>query len=167
MGNFWAQALNLPAAPAPAPPQPPYQQPAPIPQPWYAPPQYQQPAQPYQMQPAVPQGQPYPGHPQAPAPEQPGMWGTIEGSSRRAKSARLTQTCPECGSGNYFRPEGKPNALLRCQNCGYNERFTQSGGDGGLPGGDGQAVPATPARQTSAGGGGGSQFRPDVIIAHL
>lgn len=168
MSNFWATKLGMPTAPQPAPA--PVQSPV---TPWYAPPQYhpqpvpQQPQyQPQQFAPQVPQGQPYPGHPQAPQPEQqPGQWGTIEGSMQRARSAKLHDECPECGSSNYFQPQGIANAMKQCYSCGYNPRFSQTGGEGGLP--SSEAGPATPARQTSAGGGGGSQFRPDVIVGRV
>lgn len=153
--NFWAKALGVqpPAAPAPQPAPPAVQ-------PWYAPPAYP-PAQPQQFAPAVPQGQP-----QAPVVEEQGGWGSIEGSTARAKSARIDTGCPECGGDNYFRPEGHPSAMAQCYSCGYNPRFSQTGGQGGLP--SDKSVPATPARQTSAGGANGaSQFRPDVIVGHI
>ena len=159
--NFWAKALGVqqPAAPAPQPVAQPVQ-------PWYAPPVYQPQPQSQGFYPPVPQGQPYPGHPQAPAEEEQSGWGTVEGSTAKAKSARLDTTCPECGGSNYFRPEGFPNATPQCYNCGANGRFSQTGGQGGLP--SDKSVPATPARQTAAGGAGGaSQFRPDVIVGHL
>jgi ribosomal protein S27AE len=35
----------------------------------------------------------------------------------KAQSAKQTQTCPECGSGNYMAPA--QNVGLRCYDCGY------------------------------------------------
>jgi len=44
---------------------------------------------------------------------------------KKAISARSKETCPNCESGNYFRPHGKPNAMPQCYECGYNPRFEQ------------------------------------------
>jgi ribosomal protein S27AE len=35
----------------------------------------------------------------------------------KAQSARMTQTCPDCGSANYMAPA--QNVSLRCYDCGY------------------------------------------------
>lgn len=161
MSNFWANALGIqqPAAPVP-------QQVAPPVQPWYAPPAYPSAPPPQQFVPQVPAGQPYPGHPQAPVVEEQGGWGTIEGSTKRAKSARMDTVCPECGNDKYFRPEGMPSAMAQCYECGYNPRFSQTGGQGGLP--SDQSVPASPARQIASGGKGGvSHFEPKTIIGRV
>lgn len=37
-------------------------------------------------------------------------------SSERAQSARQVESCPDCGSGNYFAIQ---NAAPRCYDCGY------------------------------------------------
>jgi hypothetical protein len=99
------------------------------------------------------------------APEPHHGWGDPAKSRQKAQSARLTDVCPACGSGNVFRPS--QNAMLQCYECGENPRFTQTGGGGGLPSETGS--PATPARQISGGGGakGVSNFNPGNIIAHV
>lgn len=106
-------------------------------------------------------------HPQEqPAtPQETGTWGTVEGSTRKAKSARLDERCPDCGSTNYFKPDGMPNAITQCYECGSNSRFSQSTQGAGLPGGE-AAGPATPARQVGEGGGRGgiSNFHPEIIV---
>lgn len=156
MTNFWATRLGV-AAPAPA------QQPAPVaapatPKPWWANDYSQFTQQPPQQSAPVQQ--------QAPEPEQTGGWGTIKGSLAKARSARSTETCPECESSNIFRPVGMPNAMAQCYECGYNPRFSQTGGQGGLP--SSESGPATPARQlATAGAGGVSQFNPQTIIGRV
>lgn len=74
-----------------------------------------------------------------------------------AKSARLTETCPECGSGNYMHVEGS-NARKRCFDCGFP--VVQSG-SGGLPADGG---PATPAAQIHDGS---SNYRPKQPFHHI
>lgn len=152
MSNFWASRLGV-SQPA-APQQQPVSAPALVP--WWAN-DYAQYVQPQTPQPQA----------QEPTAEpEPGGWGTIAGSMRKAKSAKLSDVCPECGSGNMFRPEGSPNAMLQCYECGYNPRFSQTGGQGGMP--SGESGPATPARQlASAGAGGVSQFSPGTIVGRV
>lgn len=41
-----------------------------------------------------------------------------------APSARSTQTCPHCGSGNYTKGD-TAGSMTRCFECGYNPRFDQ------------------------------------------
>lgn len=41
---------------------------------------------------------------------------TPETAAAKAHSASQTQTCPDCGSGNYFSIQG---AKARCYECGY------------------------------------------------
>lgn len=95
-----------------------------------------------------------------------GTWGTVEGSLKKAVSAKLTETCPECGSGDYFRPAGQPNAMQQCYTCGYNGRFAHSTAGGGMPS-DGSA-PTHPSRQIASGGKGGvNNFRPQQIIGRI
>lgn len=49
----------------------------------------------------------------------------------KAQSARLADTCPDCGSGNYF--SATPQTTHRCYDCGYP--IQQSGSRfGGLAG---------------------------------
>jgi ribosomal protein S27AE len=67
--------------------------------------------------PAVQQGRPD-GLPPMPPSQQPmtPFQPQATPSSERAQSARQTQSCPECGSGNYM---AVANAAPRCYDCGY------------------------------------------------
>lgn len=143
MGNFWAERLGISQQQQPAPAA----QPAAPQGPWWANASYTS-------------GQPsvvvQDGSQQVVSqPEQGGTWGTVEGSMRKAKSASLKDTCPECGSSNYGRPLGKKNHMAQCQECGYNDRFgLQSGSDPISR----DAGPARPSKQlvgTGARGMGG------------
>jgi hypothetical protein len=84
----------------------------------------------------------------------------------KAQSSRVTGTCPECNSGNYFHPPGSGANFVRCMDCGYNPNFMQQGGIGG-----GKADgPVNHARQTWAGGAGGGaryDYSPEAMIAHI
>lgn len=155
MSNYWATRLGVNTAPA-------------------APERVMPQARPWWQTEYVPAGAPSaaPAAPvapvqQVPAPEpDEGGWGTVAGSMAKAKSSRLTNSCPECGGTNVFRPEGQPNAMEQCYNCGWNPRFSQTSGAGGLP--SDASGPATPARQISSGGAGGvSQFNPGNIVARV
>lgn len=133
--SFWEKTLGSIATPA---------APAPRPQttPWFqqvtptTPQPYVQP----QMAPVVPQ-------PQAPL---------------KAQSARSTDTCPDCGSGNIFKPVGMQNAMQQCYHCGWNPRFAHSTAGAGMPS-DGGSGPATPSRQVSKG----NNFNPQTIVGHV
>jgi hypothetical protein len=81
----------------------------------------------------------------------------------KAQSARVTTTCPECGSGNYFRPSGQPNMVESCFECGYNARFSHSTAGAGMPGGE-STGPATPSVQVGLGSGKQNNFNPGVFI---
>lgn len=69
-------------------------------------------------------------------------------TSKAFKARSNTASCPECGSANYAR--ATPESYLKCYNCGHNDRFSHTGG------GIASSPGATPAKQTSFGGGGGS-----------
>lgn len=141
MSNFWANKLGgaaaRPAAPAPAAPA--QQQSGP----WWASGQ-----------------QPYP------TPQQPEETVPLHTEGRvpaRAMVAKQDTRCPDCQGGEYFKPVGQPNAMAQCYTCGYNPRFTQS--TAGLPSGSTGDGPATPAKQTAAGGRGGqSNYNPGAFI---
>lgn len=151
--NFWATQLGGTPAPAPA------QQPsiAGYPNGYSPSPFYQPPAQQHQ--------QPVQQHQQVPQ-QNDGEWGTIEGSLKKARSASLTETCPECGSGDFFKPQGNPNAMSQCYTCGYNPRFGHTTAGGGMPSGD--TGPTQAARQTESGGRGGvSNYRPQQVIGKV
>lgn len=141
MSDFWGSVL-APVTPTTTPTQRPGLPPAGTysPSPFFAP---QQPAQQFVQQPAQ-------------VVEQPGQWGSVAGSTKKAQSAKQTSHCPGCASGNYLAPEGSGRA--RCFDCGYPVIQSTSGG-GGLPSEKG--VAATPSRQTALGGAGGvSNFQP-------
>lgn len=69
----------------------------------------------------------------------------------KAISAKLHDFCPSCGSDNYFRPSGNPNAMQQCYECGYNPRFEQMAMGAGVHADGG---PATPSRQVASAHGG-------------
>lgn len=172
MSNFWDRAFGgaAPAAPAPAPQQPQYQpqyQQAPPQQsgPWWAAPQYNpQPQHPqypnqYGPQQTVPQGYPNPEY--EPEPESITEALHSRKMPKKAKVLRQTDTCPDCDSSNFFRPEGMPNAMQQCYDCGYNARFHQM--TAGMPSQQGEA--STPSKQIASGGARGrSNFNPKRII---
>ncbi len=156
MSSFWQTQLGGAPAAAPVAPQ---QAPA---GPWWATPTY--PTSAPVQQPQVPQQAP---QWTATPPEEEG-WGTVAGSTQKAQSARVDTNCPECGSDHFFRPAGMGmNTMTQCYDCGYNPRFSQTGGQGGMASGtDGGA--ARPARQTVEGGRGGvSHFSPGTIIGKV
>jgi ribosomal protein L37AE/L43A len=146
VGSFWD---NVVAAQAP---QVVYQ-PPPVQQqqgPWWAP-------QAYVQQPATPP----PGVRQETVPDLAEEEVTILARVRKkAKSSKLTETCPECDSPFYFQPV--KNSVWQCSECSYNSRYTTVGG-GGLQGADG---PTTPSKQLAAAGRGGkSQYQPQNTVA--
>ena len=76
---------------------------------------------------AVPQqGRPNPTPPmppsQVPMAPMPQQFQQVNDPSRLAQSASQTQSCPDCGSGNYFAFQ---NTQARCYDCGYP--ISQSG----------------------------------------
>lgn len=140
--SFWEKALG---APAPAPQAPvPVQQPTS--QPWFVP---QIPTPQVPQQPVYPQ-QPPGNYPQQPQPEQ---------APLKAQSARSTATCPDCGSGNIFKPTGQPNAMEQCYHCGWNPRFSHSTAGAGMP--SDATAPARPSKQVSTA----NNFNPQTIVA--
>ncbi|WP_028785317.1 hypothetical protein [Terracoccus sp. 273MFTsu3.1] len=161
MTNFWAQRLGVQPAPQQVQPAAPVATPG---APWWAPAPVPQPV-PMPQAPGIPGYPPVP-MPQVPAPEpEHHGWGSVKGSLAKAKSAKLTSVCGNCGSGNVFRPT--PNAMEQCYDCGENPRFSQTGGEGGLP--SEASGPTQQARQISGGGGAGgrSNFNPGEIVARL
>jgi predicted nucleic-acid-binding Zn-ribbon protein len=83
-------------------------------------------------------------------------------ANTKARSARMTENCPDCGSTNYFRPHGVGNAMAQCYECGYNPRFSHSTAGAGIPS---DAGAATPAKQLNPKGL--SNFNPQNIVAHI
>lgn len=103
--SFWANKLGVTPAVAPAPPQAPTG-----PAPWWqtATPQAQQQTfapQQHQQQSYAP-----PMDPEAEA---------VARASSRARSAKESEFCPECASGDYFR--ANPRSVKRCYECGYTD----------------------------------------------
>jgi ribosomal protein S27E len=79
----------------------------------------------------------------------------------KAQSARLADTCPDCGSSNYF--SATPQTALRCTDCGYPVQ--QSGSRfGGLAGANVEG-----AAKQAAGNSAGSwnPSGPGHIISHI
>jgi len=101
-------------------------------------------------------------HPQLPgAPTFTPVPATVVQGNAKAPSSRSTKTCPECGSGNYTGSPGDSTKMTRCYDCGYNPRFGQQSGAGGLPAG--QTAPASPSRQVSTT----SNYHPTEIIGRI
>lgn len=73
---------------------------------------------------------------------------------RKAASARQTDLCPGCGSGNYLAP---PGGRARCYDCGYPIEQSTSG----VASTTSQGGTATPAPQAAGYSGG---FQPSVIV---
>lgn len=98
MSNFWSKALGTPA-----------------------PAQQQMPGTSQQPRPWWQQATPPTSAPQQQVVQ------TIPGSSAylptQARSATLTETCPSCQSGNYFK--SGMTTMPQCYECGYNPRFDQ------------------------------------------
>lgn len=74
----------------------------------------------------------------------------------KAASAKQSERCPGCNSGNYMAPQG--TNLKRCYDCGYP--LVQSGTGSGIPT---DGAPARPAKQPAVGSG----FNPNVIVERL
>ena len=76
----------------------------------------------------------------------------------KAQSAKRSDTCPDCGSGNYFAPQGTQR--MRCYDCGYPIQQTGSGiaGTGGSSSG-----PTQKAIQVGQSGG----FNPTTIVDRI
>jgi predicted nucleic-acid-binding Zn-ribbon protein len=54
-------------------------------------------------------------------------WNGYVGSTqpKKALSRLKHDRCPSCDSTNYGQPQGHPNAVAQCYECGYNPRFHQ------------------------------------------
>lgn len=156
MSDFWTTRLagKAPAAPLTPPsalsPTMPVVQPG---QAWWAAPAFAQPVQPMSQMPVVQDVQTVPG-----GDVRNMMALVVDPRSTKAQSARFTDTCPSCGSGNYRGGMGS-NEMTRCYDCGYNPRFTQQGS--GIPS-DASAA-ATPSKQVSTA----NNFNPHQIIGHI
>lgn len=74
-----------------------------------------------------------------------------------ARSARETDRCPECLSGNYFSMTG--TSYRRCYDCGYP--IVQSGSGPTMPGGS-SSGPSQPARQIEGGG-----YNPSQVVGRI
>jgi|LauGreDrversion4_2_1035121.scaffolds.fasta_scaffold120261_1 ribosomal protein S27E len=79
----------------------------------------------------------------------------------KAQSARLADTCPDCGSSNYMA--ASPQTSLRCYDCGYPVQ--QSGSRfGGLAGANVEGA----AKQASGNSAGSwNPAGPGHIISHI
>lgn len=101
-------------------------------------------------------------HPQLPgAPTWSPQPAVVAQGNPKAPSSRSTKSCPECGSGNYTGSPGDSTKMTRCYDCGYNPRFGQQSGAGGMPSGSGS--PAQPSRQTLKT----NNYQPGVIVGRV
>ena len=92
---------------------------------------------------------------QVPVPQMPQAYPTQPQS--KAQSARLTEMCPGCNSGNYFA--ATPQHAKRCYDCGYPLSQTGSGLGTGIS--EAQVEGATKAALQPAMGNG---YQPTNII---
>ena len=76
----------------------------------------------------------------------------------RAQSARRSDHCPECNSGNYFAPQGTQR--MRCYDCGYP--VIQQASGAGMPA-NSSGAPTQKAKQVGQGGG----FNPNIIVDRI
>lgn len=155
MSDFWSKRLGTPPAPAP-------QQPAAAPAstgPWWqgltgapTPQQATQPsADPRTLPPSMQNGEQRFGD----------LMQQTEYQSTRALSARDSERCPDCNSGNFIAPQGHPNAIKQCFDCGYNPRFMHT--THGV-GSTGENVPTRTARgQTMST----NNFNPKQIVGRV
>lgn len=153
MSDFWAKKLGV----APATPQP--TAPAQNNQPWWAPQTVAQP----QQQPATVVGQQALVPPSQANGEQhfDALLQQDGYTTTRAMSAKDSERCPDCNSTNYISPQGHPNALKQCFDCGYNARFLHT--THGVSA-TGQNIPVHTARGQTLST---NNFNPKGIIAHV
>ena len=76
----------------------------------------------------------------------------------KAQSAKRADTCPDCGSGNYFAPQGTQR--MRCYDCGYP--ITQTGSGGGMPSGSSSGATQKAIQVGQSGG-----FNPTTIVDRI
>lgn len=110
----------------------------------------------------VPQGRPADMPPmppsQVPLPQMP-VFQTPQEPASKAQSARMVDTCPDCGSGNYF--SATPQTTLRCYDCGYPVQ--QSGSRyGGLTGAHVEG-----ATKAALGNDTTNNWNPQGIVGHV
>lgn len=133
--DFWLNKLReTGGAPAPAAPQAGL---TPTGAPWWAHPTYGPPA------PAV--------QPQQPPPQQPGVY-----RSEKAQSAKSHETCPSCGSEDYWRPTPKTQFL--CNDCHYPMQNSTQG-----VAISNRDAPSRASLHQAKGAG----YRPDVIVGRM
>jgi len=117
---------------------------------------------PASARPSMPPTSPSAPVPYTPPAQQPNVQVNYDANSdqlvTKAQSAKRSDTCPNCYSGNYFAPQGTQR--MRCYDCGYP--ITQSGTGAGMPGGN-TSGPVTPAKQV----GQGSGFNPNIIVDRI
>jgi ribosomal protein S27AE len=110
--------------------------------------------------PTTPPTSPLPSNVYRPTPQQPNIQVSYDPNQdqlvTRAASARDTERCPNCTSGNYMAPQGTQRK--RCYDCGYP--LVQAGSG---VGGTGSEGPVTPAKQPAQGSG----FNPTVIVDRI
>lgn len=57
-----------------------------------------------------------------------------------------------------FKPQGMPNAMEQCYECGYNPRFAHSTAGAGMP--SDSTAPTRPSRQVSTA----NNYNPQTIV---
>jgi ribosomal protein S27AE len=111
-------------------------------------------------QPGV-QSSPTPQVPYTPPAQQPNVQVNYDPDNdqlvTRAQSAKKSDHCPECNSGNYFAPTGTQR--MRCYDCGYP---VVQQGSGLSSSGTGNG-PTQKAKQVGQSGG----FNPNVIVDRI
>ena len=111
---------------------------------------------------ATPPTSPAPSVPYVPQRQQPNVTVNydpdVDQLVTKAQSAKRSDTCPDCRSGNYFAPQGTQR--MRCYDCGYPITQTGSGvaGTGGSSSG-----PTQKAIQVGQNGG----FNPNIIVDRM
>jgi hypothetical protein len=83
-------------------------------------------------------------------------------TSTKAQSARDKETCPDCQSPNYMAPQGHPNAMKQCFDCGWNPRFQHS--THGASGIGQQNLPTRTARGQTLST---NNFNPQAIVGRV
>jgi ribosomal protein S27AE len=113
--------------------------------------------------PGVPPTSPAPSVPYTPPAQQPNVQVSYDPNQdqlvTRAQTAKMNDSCPGCGSGNYFAPQGTQR--MRCYDCGYP--VVQSGTGSGMP--SGSANPNGPTLKAKQVGSSG--FNPNIIVDRI
>ena len=80
----------------------------------------------------------------------------IDAAMKLAKSAKSTDRCPECDSGNYIKVKAHGTVAERCYDCGHNPMFDQQAA--GMP-----TDPGTPTQASRQAGTDQNNFNPKTF----